>query len=173
MNGREGQEKSRPTEDKMKQKKFNIIDIIAVALIVAVVTFVGYKVVVQSGSSAGVSVGTVDVTFVGKAEGVDAVLAENIQQYIPSQLMASGELYDGYVMAAQAEPYMVLSGDGQWVEDPERVNLYLTVEATIADQGVMTTEVATQEVRIGRKVNIIKTEYIEFTECIIVDVTWE
>lgn len=156
----------------MKQKKFNIIDIIAVVLIVAVVAFVGYKLATRTTNAVSYAAETIDVTYVAKVEAVDAALAENIQQYIPSQLMASGEVFDGYLMAAETEPYLVMNAAGQWVEDPDHVNLYLTVEATIAQQAVMTTEIANQEIRLGRSSNIVKTEYIEFGDCIIVDVTW-
>lgn len=157
----------------MKQKKFNIIDVIALVLIIAVVGFVGYKVLnARSNVASSSTVETMDVTYVAKVEAVDADLADNIQQYIPSQLMASGELFNGYIVAAESEPYLELSSDGQWVAHPEKVNLYLTVEATIATQGVMTTEIANQELRLGRKANIVKTEYIEFSDCLIVDVQW-
>ncbi len=156
----------------MKQKKFNCIDIIAAILIVAVVAFVGYKLATRTtGITAGVAE-MVDVTYVAKVEGVDAAFYDNVQQYIPSQLMASGELYNGYIVGVEQEPYLVLSANGEWVEDPGHINLYFTVEGTIAKQSVMTTDVANQEIRLGRKSNIIKTEYIEFGDCIIVDVTW-
>lgn len=156
----------------MKQKKFNIIDVIAAVLIVAVVAFVGYKLATRTTGTTSGAAETVDVTYVAKVEGVDAAFYETVQQYIPSQLMASGELYNGYIVGVEQEPYLVLAANGEWVEDPAHVNLYFTVEGTIAKQNVMTTDVANQEIRLGRSSNIIKTEYIEFGDCIIVDVSW-
>lgn len=156
----------------MKAKKLNVIDVIALVLVLAVGIFVGSKLV---GNSTGTTVAPemMSVSYVVKAEGVDEGIYESVQKYIPSSLMASGTLYNGEIVAVTQEPYLVLSANGDWVEDPDHVNLFFSVEATIAKQGVLTTEIASQEVRIGRNTHILKTEYIEIPGCIIVDVTWE
>ena len=86
--------------------------------------------------------------------------------------MASGQLYNGKITAVQESPYYVMTADGQWVEDHDHVTLTFTVEATIPKTDVMTTEIAKQEVRVGKSDYILKSEYIEFSDCVITDVEW-
>ena len=69
-------------------------------------------------------------------------------------------------------PYYVLGADGEWVEDPEHVTLYFTVTTQTPTKEVMTTKVGDQEVRIGKKDYILKSEYIEIKDGVIVDVRW-
>lgn len=157
----------------MEQKKsrFNVIDVIAVVLIVAVLGFVGYK-LANRGSGQPGEVATISVNYTVKCEGVTRELYENCQKHLPSQLMASGALYDGYITAVEQTPYYEMAGDGAWAVNPERVNLYFTVEATVPQKAVQTTEIAKQEVRVGKSDYILKSEYIEFKDAIITDVTW-
>jgi hypothetical protein len=158
----------------MEQKrkwKCNVVDVIAVVLIVAALGFVGWKLAHRGGGEIG-QANTVAVTYTVKCEGVDAALFENCKKHLPSQLMASGELYDGKITDVRQEPYQVLDAQGQWVEDPAHVTLYFTVEANVARGDVMTTEIAKQEVRVGKSDYILKSEYIEFSDCVITDVQW-
>ena len=69
---------------------FNIIDIIAVILIVAVVAFGAWKLLGSSGGTAAEDGGMVKVTYVVKCEGVPTELYETCQAHLPSPLMASG-----------------------------------------------------------------------------------
>ena len=101
------------------------------------------------------------VTYVVKAEGVPVELYESCQAHLPSPLMASGELVGGQIESVEKEPYYVLGPDGQWVEDPEHVTLYFTATTETPTGEVMTTKVGDQEVRIGKKDYILKSEYIE------------
>ena len=167
-----------------KTPKFNIIDVFAVVLIVLLAVVVLWKVagpIVKpenpstSSSSADETVDDdgVHITYVVRAENVAAELYDNVKEHIPSQLMASGVLYDGWVVAVEKEPYLVLAADGKWVEDPDHVTLLFTVEADVPDGEVMTTLVGTQEIRIGRPGYNLKTEYLEFRETVIVDIHWE
>ena len=150
-------------EEKAKRiGKFNIVDIIAVILIVAVVAFVGWK-LLSRGS----------VTYTVKVEGVPAELYETCQAHLPSPLMASGELVGGQIESVEKEPYYVLGADGQWVEDPEHVTLLFTATTQTPTTAVMTTKVGDQEVRIGKTDYILKSEFIEFSGGTIVDVSWE
>ena len=156
----------------MEQKKhtFNIVDIIAVALIVLVVGFVGWRYMNRGGGSAETS--TVTVRYTVLCEGVDAALYETAKAHLPSQLMASGALYDGYIESVEREDYYVLGPDGTWVLDPGSVNLYFTVEAHIPATAAIRTEVGTQEVRVGKSDYILKSRYIEFKDTQIIDVEW-
>ena len=153
--------------------KFNIIDIIAVILIVAVVAFGAWKLLgSRSGGEAGES-RMVQVTYVVRAEGVPVELYENCREHLPSPLMASGALVGGQIESVEKAPYYVLGPDGQWVEDPDHVTLYFTATTETPAGEVMTTQVGDQEVRIGKTDYILKSEYIEILGGTIVDVTWE
>lgn len=82
------------TEERMEQKakrigKFNIIDIIAVVLILAVAVFAGWKLMNRGGGDGG-EAAMVKVTYTVKCEGVPAELYENCLSHLPSPLMASG-----------------------------------------------------------------------------------
>ena len=153
--------------------KFNIIDIIAVILIVAVVAFGAWKLLGSSGGTAAEDGGMVKVTYVVKCEGVPTELYETCQAHLPSPLMAPGALVGGQIESVEMEPYYVLGPDGQWIEDPEHVTLLFTATTETPAGEVMTTKVGDQEVRIGKTDYILKSEYIEFSGGTIVDVRWE
>ena len=156
-----------------KARKFNIIDIIAVVLILAVLAFAGWKLLGSGGGGAAGESRMVKVTYVVRCEGVPAELYETCKAHLPSDLMASGALVGGQIESVEMEPYYVLGPDGQWIEDPEHVTLYFTASTETPDTEVMTTQVGDQEVRIGKTDYILKSEYIEFSGGTIVDVTWE
>lgn len=105
--------------------------------------------------------------------GVPAELYESCAAHLPSPLMASGELVGGQIESVEKAPYYVLGTDGQWVEDPEHVTLYFTATTETPTSDVMTTKVGDQEVRIGKKDYILKSEYVEINGGVIVDVQWE
>ena len=164
-------------EEIMEQKakrvgSFNIIDIIAVVLILAVLVFAGMKLMHRSGGETAETPMT-KVTYVVRAEGVPAELYENCLEHLPSPLMASGALVGGQIEAVEKVPYYVLGPDGQWVEDLDHVTLYFTATTQTPTTEVMTTKVGDQEVRIGKKDYILKSEYIEINGGTIVDVQWE
>ena len=151
--------------------KFNIIDMIAVILILAVVVFAGIKLTNRGGGESGEATMT-KVTYTVKVEGVPSELYETCQAHLPSPLMASGALVGGQIESVEKTPYYVLGPDGEWVEDPEHVTLYFTATTETPSGEVMTTKVGDQEVRIGKKDYILKSEYIEFQGGTIVDVRW-
>lgn len=157
----------------MEQKakhRFNVIDVIVVVLIIAAVAFIGYK-FTHRGTGGG---NTVHINYTVKCENVSKELYENCKKHVPSQLMASGNLYDGKIKSVRKAPYYVLSGNGEWVKDPEHVTLYFNVECNVPNNGgAMTTKVGDQEVRVGKDDYILKSEYIEFNDCIITNVTWD
>ena len=53
------------------------------------------------------------------------------------------------------------------------MTLYFTATTQTAAGEVMTTKVGDQEVRIGKTDYILKSEYIEFSDGTITNVTWE
>jgi len=149
-----------------KKWKFNIIDIIALVLIIAVVFFVASKVL----SSRGGEREMVSITYQVIAENQPVEMAEACKQYIPCHIMASGALYDAEVTAVEATPTLVCS-EGRWVEDPDHADLLFTVTAQVEKTPVMVPSVGTQEIRIGKEI-IFKTEYIEFDPAYVVNVEY-
>ena len=154
-----------------KKRRFNVVDIIAVILILAVLAFAGTKLMSRGGSGAAEEQTKIPVTYLAKAEGVDARLYDNCLEHLPSKMMASGALVGGEIIAVEKEPYMVMTPAGDGVEDPERVNLIFTATTTVNQEAVMTTKVGDQEIRVG-KPHLINSEYIEFQVGIITDVQW-
>ena len=155
----------------MEQKKwkFNVIDGIAVILILAAVVLVGVKLMQRSEAG---PADTVKVTYQVKVEDVPAELYETCQAHLPSPLMASGALVGGQIEAVEKETYQVLDANGNWVTDPDHVTLIFTVTTTTPTAEVMTTKVGDQEVRIGKTDYILKSEYIEFSDGTITNVIW-
>lgn len=151
--------------------KWNIVDIIAVILIVAVVAFAAWKLLGPDDSITAEREMT-KVTFVVKVEGVPAELYENCVAHLPSPLMASGALVGGEIVAVEQEPYYVLSANGDWILDETHTTLLFTAVTETPTADVMTTKVGDQEVRIGKTDYILKSEYMEFADGTIVDVQW-
>ena len=150
-----------------KKRRFNIIDLCVLVLIVAVVGFLGYKVAngIQSRGA-----DTITLKYQVMYEGVSTDLYDATAEHVPSQIMASGVLYDSYVTAVEKKDCFVYE-NGEWVKDPYHCNLIFTVEGNVANATVLTTEVGSQEVRVG-KVHVLKTQYLEFDKGIITFVEW-
>lgn len=156
----------------MEQKKrFNVIDVIAVVLILVVLVFVGYKLVSRGGGEP-MAQEMVKVTYKVKKEGVPAEMYENSKKHLPSKLMASGAFVGGEIVDVEEEPYYVLGPDGQWVQDEAHTTLIFTAVTEVAKENVMLTKVGEQEVRVGKE-HILKSEYVELAETYIIDVQWE
>ena len=150
--------------------KFNIVDIIAVAIILAAAVFGATRLLDRGGS---VEVPTMDITYVVRVQNVAAELYENAKENLPSPLMASGARLSGQIESVRKTPFLVLGPDGEWHEDPDHINLYFTCTATVPKEEVMTTKVGEQEVRIGKTDYIMKSETVEFQNGTVVDVQRE
>lgn len=151
--------------------KFNIVDIIAVLLILAVLALAGWKFLKPNDTITAERAMT-KVTYTVRVEGVPAELYETCLEHLPSPLMASGALVGGEIVAVEQEPYYVLSASGEWIEDTTHTTLLFTAVTETPTAEVMTTKVGDQEVRIGKTDYILKSEYIEFQGGTIVDVVW-
>ncbi|WP_298030465.1 DUF4330 family protein [uncultured Dysosmobacter sp.] len=151
--------------------KFNIIDLIAVVLILAVLVLAAWKILGPDDSVSAERAMT-PVTFVVRAEGVPEELYDNCKKHLPSKLMASGALVGGEIVDVERQPYYVLDAGGNWVEDETHVTLLFTATTETPTAEVMTTKVGDQEVRIGKTDYILKSEYIEIQDGVIVDVIW-
>ena len=143
--------------------KLNIIDLIAIVLIVAVLALAAWKFIGKNGDSISYDRPQTKVTYQVKVEGVAPELYENCQAHLPSPLMASGALVGGQIEAVEKETYQVLDA---------HVTLISTVTTTTPTAEVMTTKVGDQEVRIGKTDYILKSEYIEFSDGTITNVIW-
>ena len=110
--------------------KLNIIDLIAIVLIVAVLALAAWKFIGKNGDSISYDRPQTKVTYQVKVEGVAPELYENCQAHLPSPLMASGALVGGQIEAVEKETYQVLDANGNWVTDPDHVTLIFTVTTT-------------------------------------------
>ena len=147
--------------------KFNIIDIIAVALILAVAVYAGVRFLNRGGAA---ELPTVEIAYVVRVENVAAELYETSKANLPSTLMASGARLNGQIESVEKAPFLVLGPDGQWHEDPDHVNLYFTCSASVPQQEVMTNKIGEQEVRVGKTDYIMKSEKVEFQGATVIDV---
>lgn len=98
---------------------------------------------------------------------------ENILRYVnraegkKDQLMANGQMVEGYVVDVKASKHIPTPSD---TVGGETLDLIFTVEADVED--LVTNRVGTQEVRIG-KGHILKTVHFEFEWTTILSCHWE
>ena len=151
-----------------KKWKFNIVDAVVVVLIVAVAALLVMK--FAGGETYEAQYGIIRYTVVVQDQPLEVY--EGVQAHVPGALMASGARYDDQqIVSVEAEPVLVRD-NGEWVEDPSHVDIFFTIEGTVEITPVMTTTVATQEIRVGREV-ILKTEYLEFDPAVVTAVEIE
>lgn len=151
----------------------NIIDLFVVVILIVAVALLGTK--LANRNSSGVT-GTTKLTYTVEVDAVEPAVYESVKQNIPGQLMASGELLDGYVVSVTASPShsgASLSTDGGALDVTVRddlLDLVFTIEANVAN--TVTNEVGTQEVRIGKS-HIVKTTKFELASGVILTCDWE
>ena len=161
--------------------KINIVDLLVLILIVAVAAMLGWKLLGRNGSLPGASSGGAKITYTVQVNNVYPEVYEGILPYIEQeggdQLMASGTLLSGYVVAVEAVPHdsstvSVSSSTGAltFPLDDDLLDLTFTVEATVPNAA--TNEIGTQEVRIGKSHNL-KTVHFEFVSGLITGCEWE
>lgn len=145
--------------------KLNIIDLIAIVLILAVLALIGYK--LMDGKSSALGDGGQAVVYTVKVEGVEPEVYESIKEMLPSQLMAADELQDAYVTEVKAVPVdedtFTLRGDSKNNQTVTRAeagtyDLIFTIEGNISN--TLTSEIGTQEIRVGKS-HIVKTTTFE------------
>lgn len=154
--------------------KINIVDLIVILVIVIAAVVVGMKFLGGSGSA--INPTKTPVRYTVLVEGVEPEVYENIRQYIPGQLMASGEMLDGYVtdvevVEGRTHAATVDTADGT-LEIPVntgKLDLIFTIECNVVNS--ITTEIGTQEVRVG-KTHTVKTNRFELINGIILDCDW-
>lgn len=145
--------------------KLNIIDLIAIILIVAVVALIGYKLTSSNGGLAGSGQ---NVVYTVEVKGVEPEVYEFIQDNLPSQLMASNEMLDAYVTAVEGtliesdtyflEPESDASGEKLVRAEAGTYDLVFTIEGTVKDS--VSSKLGSQEIRVGKS-HIVKTDTFE------------
>ena len=153
--------------------KINIVDLIVILVIVIAAVVVGMKFLGCGNGNSAINPNKTPVRYTVLVEGVEPEVYENIQKYIPGQLMASGELLDGYVtgvtpVEGRVHTATVNTADGT-LEIPVnegKLDLIFTIECNVVNS--ITTEIGTQEVRVG-KIHTVKTDKFELTNGIILD----
>ena len=146
--------------------KLNLIDLIALILIVAVLALIGYKLLDnQSGALGGEGE---PVVYTVKVKGVEPEVYEFIQGELPCQLMAANEMLNATITDVQATPsenatYQMVWNTNQNREiltkvDAGTYDLVFTIEGTVKND--LASELGTQEIRVG-KTHIVKTTTFE------------
>ena len=158
--------------------KINIVDLLVLLVVVIGIVVVAVKFIIPNtaaGSGGGAT--KTHLTYQVLVENVRPEVYENVQKYIPSTLMAAGEMLDGQVVAVTAEPReqqvnMSTSGGTALVipVNQGNLNLTFTIECNVVNP--VTSEIGTQEVRVG-KGHIIKTTHFEFANSTVVTCEWE
>ncbi|MGI6497802.1 MAG: DUF4330 family protein [Oscillospiraceae bacterium] len=161
----------------MKHRKWNIVDLLIIVVVVVLLIFGGVKLLGREDGSANASMK--QLTYTVKVSGIEKASYASIQNYVPGDLMASGARVDGNITKAESEPsviYVNLNSNGPTpallpVQSNDLVDVVFTIEANVEADGVLTSKVGTQEVRIG-KTHIVKTEHIELTGTVLT-VDWK
>ena len=156
--------------------KINIVDLIVILVIVIAAVVVGMKFLGGGNGNSAINPNKTPVRYTVLVEGVEPEVYENIQKYIPGQLMASGELLDGYVtgvtpVEGRVHTATVNTADGT-LEIPlneGKLDLIFTIECNVVNS--ITTEIGTQEVRVG-KTHTVKTDKFELMNGVILDCEW-
>jgi len=148
-----------------KKRRFNIIDVIVIVILVAVLAFAAYKLLNRGGEALGDAdaLSAPNIRFTVLCDDVDATMAENIFNSLSEKPMSIGgttvemtRLYNSNKLVDA----QIVSYELKDAEDGPR-DLLLTVEANAtATPGAYS--VVTQEIRIGKDY-IVKTVAVEIT----------
>ena len=155
--------------------KINVVDLLVILVIVIAAAVLAVKFLVPSTVGGGAAGGKTKVTYTVLVENVQPEVYDNILEHIPSTLMASGELLDGQVVGVTAQPRSqeavvgIGSSSLSIGVNKENLDLTFTIECNVVNP--ITTEVGTQEVRIG-KTHIVKTDKFELTNGTILSCVW-
>ncbi len=154
--------------------KLNIVDLLVILVVLVAVVVLGVKFLGKDGGG-GINPGKTQVTYTVLVKGVEQEVYDNIQKYIPGQLMASGEMLDGQVVSveprAHEQTVTVDTTDGtlEIPVDEGTIDLLFTIECNVVNP--ITTEIGTQEVRVG-KTHTVKTDKFELMNGVILDCEW-
>ena len=151
--------------------KLNVIDLIAVLLIIAVIAVLGVK--LTSHSDAAAEGAGQPVVYTVLVRNVEPDVYEHIKDLIPGQLYAEDELQDAYVTGVEATPIeeneILLEkntyGSSTITQGiPGYYDLVFTIEGNVEDN--VSSKLGSQEIRVG-KYHIVKTTEFELDNGVI------
>ncbi len=144
--------------------KFNIVDLLVVAVVIAAAVFLGMR-VLRLNSDPNPLGSNSRIRYTVKFSQVDPLVYDNAKAHIDegeTQLVAGESFIDGYIVDFWSEPSQISSvlEDGTCIQaqDPYFLTVYATVEAGLT--GTINNQVVSQEIRIGRS-NSLKTLSVE------------
>lgn len=152
-------------EKKRSTKKFNIVDIIIVVILLIGAAFLGMKLLGGDEGSVGSSA---RVRYSVMVFDVNRQVADNVLAIQEGgekiQLMANGALVDGWVDGVQITPHVTheAGADGVVVaasEQGDEANVDMVFDIEAAVDSLTTKKVGTQEVRVGKGHIVKTTEY--------------
>lgn len=147
--------------------KINIIDLVVLALIIAVVVIIGMKLTGRGPTTPQAQEGT-ELEYTVIVYRISPTVYAEVEKEVAlggdhAGLMANGEMLAGsYVKSVTSQPHVesVPVDDGTLVrsEEPDLVDAIFTIRAMVTNP--VTQAVGTQEVRIGKS-HIVKTKTLE------------
>lgn len=161
--------------EKQKKRKFNIVDLAVLVILLAAVVFFAYRLLNSDSEDADARMGT--ARFVVEVDGIRESFYEEVTKELPCQMIASSKLVDAYVVSAESEPCQVaytqaanpVNGTETQYVVPDAsipyVNAFFTVEAPVDLNSPVNTSLS-QELRLGR-IYYIKGRTIELTGTIV------
>ncbi len=144
--------------------KFNIVDILILLILVAGVIFLAVKLTGNRGLGEGAAT---RIEYTVHVAEVPREVCETVMGYkkANAQLMANGQLVDGYVTDITYGPHITHepNADGVIITAEEQgedayVDMVFTIQASVAS--TVTNKVGSQEVRIGKS-HVVKTTEFE------------
>lgn len=150
-------------ETRRPRRRRSVIEIAVLVIVLCAVVFGGYKFIQWRTGNNGEKI---QVVYTVRAEGLSPETYEQVLQYIPSDIVESGERQNGKVTGVEKLPHLIAASSeeagSEWVEDPYHIDLIFTLEATVTESSsAWRTSVGTQEVRVGR-IYTVETKYFEF-----------
>lgn len=159
--------------------KLNLIDLLVVLVLIAAILFLAIH--FTRGGDANPVGSSTKLTYTVLVTNITPEVYIEVQRQMAAaggsdQLMANGDLVDGYVTKVESRPHINYQPDDNGVVtaseetgDNARLDLVFTVEANVPDPTVNL--VGTQEVRVG-KTHILKTTHFEFTYGSVLTCDW-
>ena len=158
--------------------KINIVDLLVILVIIIGAAVIGVKFLKPGSSGIVGGSSTTHVEYTVLVESVQPEVYENVKAFVEAgdaTLMASGELLDGQVTAVEAKPHggdITVSTSGDTVSltaDKGLLDLTFTIECNVVNP--ITTEIGTQEVRVGKS-HIVKTDKFEMSSGTVLSCVW-
>src|SRR5699024_7916754 len=99
-------------------------------IVIVLIVVVGAFLVMKLSSSSTSSSRMVTIRYTVLCENQPDEVYDAVQSNVPGTLMASGALYNQKIVDVSAEHSLEVS-NGQWVEDPNHMDITFTVEGQI------------------------------------------